>query len=158
MQFSRCVDVAWQLPAGFKPPGELRKVTSGGCGWDLNRLAEIDQGRVKMLRAAFPDRSKPYDAVWHNKLAFYEVPNGDYFAIDLATADRAPVVYLSHDDGSGHGYELGVDFVDFIERHSRLGNPGPEDWKWLPFATSPQALLDPDGQAGKVWRGWFGLA
>jgi hypothetical protein len=155
--FSARVDVAWQLPKGLRPPEEFRGTIAGDCGWDLSRLTKTDQGRVEMMQAAFSDPSNRYDAVWHNKLAFHEVPNGDYFAFDLSVPDRAPVVYLSHDDGNGHGYELGADFIDFVDRYSRLGAPGSEDWRWLPFTSGPKSLLDPDGEAAKRWREWFGL-
>ncbi|MHC4402971.1 MAG: SUMF1/EgtB/PvdO family nonheme iron enzyme [Planctomycetota bacterium] len=156
LKFSKCVDVAWQLSGEVEPPDPFRLVSSGGCGWDLSRLAEIDGRRREMIAAAFDDPSDPYHAVWHQKLAFHEVPNGDYLALDLASEGSA-VVYLSHDDGSGHGYELGADFIDFVDRHSRLGVPGPEDWQWLPFTSDRTSLLDPDGERAAQWRKWFGM-
>ena len=44
MQFSRCVDVAWQLPAGFKPPGELRRRPIVACPADIDLDHEAADG------------------------------------------------------------------------------------------------------------------
>lgn len=49
-----------------------------------------------------------YDKVWYRKLPFLEVGKGDFVAIDIGSDDAEPVVYLSHDDGEGHGYILGT--------------------------------------------------
>ena len=86
-----------------------------------------------------------------------EVPNGDMIAIDRRSPDDESVIYLSHDDGQGHGFVLGRDFADFIDRWTMLGCPGPEDWEWLQFCSSSMSGLEPDGEAGSAWREWFGL-
>ncbi len=80
--------------------------------------------RCKMRQCA---ALMPYNVVWHGKLAFHDVPSGDQLAFDLNEPSN-PVVYLSHDDGEGHGYRLGNDFIDFVERWSMVGCTGPEDW------------------------------
>jgi hypothetical protein len=71
--------------------------------------------------------------------------------------DDENVIYLSHDDGQGHGFVLGHDFVDFVDRWSRLGCPGPEDREWLQFCRSPKGGLEPDGDTGRAWHETFGL-
>ena len=41
----------------------------------------------------------------NTKLGFMNVPNGDAIAFDMKESEINPsVVYLSHDDGEGHGY------------------------------------------------------
>lgn len=40
--------------------------------------------------------------------------NGDYLAFDLNHSNDAPIVYLSHDDGDGHGYKIANNFIEFI--------------------------------------------
>ena len=43
-------------------------------------------------------------------MGFMNVPNGDVIAFDMKESEINPsVVYLSHDDGEGHGYILGKD-------------------------------------------------
>jgi hypothetical protein len=106
-----------------------------------------------MGRAGLPDPDDPYDRVWHGKYPLLRVPNGDLVAVD---AD-GQVVYLSHDDGEGHGYVLGQDVFDFLERWTALGCPGPEDWQWLPFTSGSDQGLDPEGENGRSWRAWFGI-
>ena len=99
-----------------------------------------------------PDDS--YDVVWHNRFPIIDIINGDMIAIDLASPEGA-IVYLSHDDGEGHGYILGTNFEDFIERHSLIGYPGYEEWLLTPFA--PEKILDPQCENAIAWRKWFGL-
>lgn len=155
-QFSAEVNFRWFLPQ-IKLPEPLREIFSGECYWSLPRLAEIEAGRKEWVKACFPDPDDEYERVWHNKLAFAEVSNGDMLALDLSLAE-APVVYLSHDGGEGHGYRLGADFADYINRSTLLGCPGAEDWQMLPFLASPIALLDPYGSNAELWRGIFGLS
>ena len=52
----------------------------------------------------------------NTKLGFMNVPNGDVIAFDMKESEINPsVVYLSHDDGEGHGYILGKDFNTYLE-------------------------------------------
>lgn len=68
------------------------------------------------------------------------------------------VVYLCHEPDESNGYVLGKDFIDFIDRWSRLGCPGPHDWAWRPFTAGREGLIDPDCQNAKIWREWLGLS
>ena len=129
----------------------------GYCEWDLGDLKRVRTEWLKWIDVVFPDPTETYDAVWHDKFPVMEVPNGDMIAIDQRSHDDESVVYLSHDDGQGHGFVLGGDFVDFIDRWSKLGCPGPEDWEWLRFCGSPKSGLEPEGDSGRAWREWFGL-
>ena len=53
----------------------------------------------------------------NTKLGFMNVPNGDAIAFDMKESEINPsVVYLSHDDGEGHGYILGKDFNTYLEQ------------------------------------------
>lgn len=50
-------------------------------------------------------------------MGFMNVPNGDVIAFDMKESEINPsVVYLSHDDGEGHGYILGKDFNTYLEQ------------------------------------------
>lgn len=68
-------------------------------------------------------------------MGFMNVPNGDVIAFDMKESEINPsVVYLSHDDGEGHGYILGKDFNTYLEQLLLVGACGNEDWQMLPFA------------------------
>ena len=155
--FSRKVVLYWHLPEEAEQPAEFEEICSGEIGWDLATLPETDGSRREWIDACFPNSDDPYDAIWHGKLAFFSITNGDMLAIDEAR-DGHPVIYLSHDGGDGHGQMLGKNFADFVTRYSQLGCPGAEDWQWLPFhAREEGALLEPDSPTAKSWRKWFGL-
>ncbi|MNN71967.1 hypothetical protein D3C81_1879570 [compost metagenome] len=85
--------------------------------------------------------------MWHNKLAFLEVGNGDYFAFDLNEEGTYPIVYLSHDDGEGHGYIIAKNFIELIDNWSRICFVGSEDWQWLPFVQSSESGILPDSDS-----------
>ncbi|WP_400164580.1 SMI1/KNR4 family protein [Brevibacillus sp. TJ4] len=139
-------------------PGAWNEAQWGNCSWDLDRLVELNRDKDSWIEQVFPNPEDPYDKVWHNKLAFHDVGNGDYLAFDLAHGPDCPVVYLSHDDGEGHGAILGNDFVDFMDRWTRIGCPGTEDWKMLPFVSSASSGIDPDCENAVKWREWLQLS
>jgi len=150
------VEVHWKLTLEAERTQELRKVRRGNCSWSLPGMVEIARNYQLGLET-FPDINDPYDVVWHDKLAFANVPNGDQLAFDLKFMPDPPVVYLSHDDGEAHGYVLGSNFVDFMERWSLLGCPGNEDWQMMPFLPDATSGLDAYGENARKWREWFGL-
>lgn len=154
--FSASIEYNWHLPDEVKPPAPFN-IFGCACYWDLSLLIQLEESRKLWVTECFPDIKDAYDAVWHNKLAFMEVGNGDLLALDTAREDGSPVIYLSHDDGEGHGYRLGNDFEDFINRWSMLGCPGPEDWQMWPFFDSSQSGLQPMSKHADQWRQWFGL-
>lgn len=155
-EFSADVELRWFLPDGFPLPQPLREIFSGECWWRLSLLVDMEAGRKGWVDSCFPNPDDAYDRVWHGKLGFLEVGNGDLLSLDVA-ASPASVVYLSHDDGEGHGYHLGSDFIDFIDRWSLLGCPGGEDWQMLPFISGPTSGLNPDGPNAVLWRETLGV-
>lgn len=119
-------------------------------------LVALEQERQGWVRNCFPDPNDSYDRIWHNKLAFQDVGNGDMLALDLRVVD-SPVVYLSHEGDDFHGTILAHNFLDFVDRWSLLGFVGAEDWQLEKFVNSPSDGLDPNGDNAKMWREWFGL-
>lgn len=108
-----------------------------------------------METAADPDND--YDRVWHNKLGFMTVANGDIIAFDLDDpGDDKKVVYLSHDDGEGHGHTLGDSFLAYFSNLLLIGGCGNEDWQMIPFL-GPSGL-DPDCGNAKTYRELIKLA
>lgn len=150
------LEFRWFLPDKMVLPETLQSIFSGECSWSLSRLVELERSRQAWVESCFPNANDEYDRVWHHKLAFQEVSNGDLLALDLSSPS-APVIYLSHEDGPGHGYKLGADFADFIDRWTQLGCPGAEGWQMMPFIKSPDSLLDPGCENGRLWRGILGL-
>jgi hypothetical protein len=157
LQCASGIDFLWQLPLDFRFPEPFRGIFSGGFAVSLAQLSSHELARREWVKECFPDPGSAYDAVWHDKLAVIEVRNGDYIGIDLADAHHGEVVYLSHDDGEGHGYVLGADFTDFLRRWTPLGCPGPEDWQWLPFTSGKTSMLKSDGGLADEWRKTLGL-
>ena len=153
LEDSARVDVRWFLPESIEPP--FRDIFSGELSLDLSRLPHLANAHAGWLRECFGNPGDAYDAVWHNKFAFMEVGNGDFLSISCALPD-GPVIYLSHDDGEGHGRTLAPTFRDFLLRYSALGCVGSEDWQWLHFC-GPSGELDPSCPNAVRWREWFGL-
>ena len=148
IQVSRRIVFDWSLPDGFSLPQNLRSIFAGGLHYDIREVPEHEIRREGWQHDVFPDPSNPYDLIWHDKIAFHHVPNGDYLALDPS----GRVIYLSHDDGQGHGYFMAHSFDSLILNWTRLGCPGPEDWQWLPFATSRESGINPNCQAAEDWR------
>jgi hypothetical protein len=157
LEYSSAVQVEWQFPGDYEVPAPFHDIFAGECSWDLQKLPKLWQTYQTWVAESFSNCDDPYDMVWHSKLAFAVVGNGDMLAIELGLGDQQPVVYLSHDDGEGHGYWLGADFCDFIDRFTQLGCPGYEDWQWLPFVAGRHSFLDPRGANALAWCKWFGI-
>ena len=156
-EFSGNFSFRWFLPDDLEPPYEFREIFSGTPNWSLERLAEFEEDRKNWIDNVFPNPEDIYDVVWHNKFAFCEVGNGDYFAFDMKDSEDAPIVYLSHDDGQGHGYKIANNFIEFIENWSRLSFVGCEDSQRIPFTTRSTSGINPDGEAANRFRDWLGL-
>ncbi len=135
------VEFRWFAPKDTRFPEPFHQNFSGDMHWSLPLLVQYAQDKQQWIETVFKNPDDPYDRVWHNKLAYHEVGNGDYLAIDLGLGSPGSVVYLSHDDGQGHGHILVASFADLLERWAPLGCPGAENWQWLPFTN---ALTGPD--------------
>lgn len=157
MNVSGTATISWQLPEGKGPPKPVHEIFSGECSWNLEALPDL-YGRYRAWRDdSENDPTDEYSVVWHGKLPFMAVPNGDYLAIDIASPEEQAVVYVSHDDGRGHGYRLGATFADFLDRSTALACVGSEDWQWLPFTAGSNSFLLPDCENARRWREWVGL-
>jgi hypothetical protein len=157
-EFSGNFSLRWFLPDNMVQPNEFSEIFSGCPHWSLEFLPQFEEDRKGWIENVFPNPEDEYDFVWHNKLAFCDVGNGDYLAFDMSNTEDAPVVYLSHDDGLGHGIKIANNFSEFIENWSRIAFVGCEDWQWLPFITSRDSGIAPDGDVAKQFRNWLGLA
>ncbi len=157
LTYASSMEFSWQLPRTLIRPEGICRTEWGQCEWSLDLLANTQHNAEGWRREVFPSPDDPYDAVWHGKLAFHEVSNGDFIAIDVHPDRPDAVIYLSHDGSDFHGAVLGHDFQDFLDRWSRVAFAGPEDWEWEPFYNSESKTIDPDGKAAKAFRALLGL-
>jgi len=153
---SHC-EFRWFLPDEFLLPEPLTQIFCGDLHWGLDFILQLNDSKDSWVRDVFPDINNEYDKIWHNKFAFYEVGNGDYISIDLATDNYGKVIYLSHDDGEGHGYVMANSFYELLENWTKLGCVGGEDWQWLPFCESKTSGIDPNCDNARLWYKTIGL-
>ncbi len=156
INFSARVELRWSLPDDLYPPDPFSGIFRGELNWDLAWLIDLEKNRQGWIKHVFPNVDDPYDRVWHDKLAFESIANGDMLALDLKV-DGSPVVYLDHGGCDFHGTVLGHNFIDFIDRWSMLGFPGPECMQFQKFVNSRTNGIEPNGENAVKWKKWFGL-
>ncbi len=151
------VEFCWFAPDKLEFPEPFASNFSGNLHWSLQQILQFESNKASWIEECFSNQDDPYDAVWWNKLAFYEVGNGDVLAIDLKSESYEQIVYLSHDGSEEHGYVLAQNFEDLLVRWAPLGCVGGEDWQWLPFTNNRTSLLDPDCENAHKWRSLIGI-
>lgn len=135
---------------------QLRKALSGArLVLSLDEIAQAEALRRDLAENIFT-RGDAYDEVWQDKLAFMRAAGDDLLAIDPQDGAGA-VVYLSANEGPGHGVRLADDFADFLDRYLVIGAVGPEDRQWLPFCGEDGAGLQPDSENAYLFREAIGL-
>lgn len=158
LQFSKAVSFCASLPDEFELPHELREIFSAQFTFSLDEMMNAETSRKNWAEECFSNPDDPYDKVWHNKLGFMTVDNGDVIAFDLEDENTdKKVVYLSHDDGPGHGYVLGSNFLEYFNNLLLIGGCGSEDWQMEPFMEDTQSGLKPDCENARLYRKLIGL-
>ena len=152
---SRRVAVGWFLPKNVTPPQPCSEIFASTTVVDLAELVPLQARHHRWVEACFQNPADPYDTVWHHKLPILHVANGDLIAIEIGK-ETERVCYLSHDGSEMNGFVLGESFDDYLDRFSKIGFVGPEDWQWRAFVGEGQRI-DPHGAPAQVWREWFGL-
>lgn len=143
----------WYFPDDFSLDDKFQDIFGGRGVLALSELVECENMRQELVQDVFNDSADSYDQIWHNKLAFFNVGNGDLFAFDLNKNEvDPPVVYLSHDDGEMHGFILGNNFIDFMNKWSKIGFVGGESWSLLPFVDSQNSGINLEGENVKEWQ------
>ena len=155
LKYSSCFEYDWNIYKGVSEkqielPDNLKGIFAGDLHWELNVLVKFQEDNKDWIEECFPDYNDEYDRVWHNKMLFYEVGNGDYLAIELEKENYRKIAYLSHDDGDGHGYYLANNFKELVSNWSKVGCVGGEDWQWLTFYRSGVGI-DPSCENAKLW-------
>lgn len=132
---------------------ELEEIFSAEIHFSLEEILEAEVGRKEWIKTVFDNEEDEYDMEWYHKLGFMEVGNGDIIAFDLLDEkEDKRVVYLSHEDGPGHGCILGETFGDFMENFILIGGCGPEDSQLLIFVDDDKGGINPECNNAKIYR------
>ena len=137
-------------------PDKLAEIFRGKLLFGLDLLLDYEGDRQDWEGEVYPNSDKEYDRVWHNKMSFFQVGNGDYIAIELEPENYGKVVYLSHDGSENHGLYIADDFKEFLMNYAAVGCTGGEDWQWEPFYTKDKGI-DPTSKNAKTWYKVLGI-
>ena len=137
-------------------PDKLAEIFRGKLLFGLDLLLDYEEDRQDWEGEAYPNSDKEYDRVWHNKMSFFQVGNGDYIAIELEPENYGKVVYLSHDGSENHGIYIANNFKEFLMNYAAVGCTGGEDWQWEPFYTKDKGI-DPTSKNTKTWYKVLGI-
>ena len=131
-------------------PDKLVEIFRGQLLFGLDLLLDYEGDRQDWEGEVYPNSDKEYDRVWHNKMSFQQVGNGDYIAIELEPENYGKVVYLSHDGSENHGLYIANNFKEFLMNYAAVGCTGGEDWQWEPFYTAGKGI-DPSSENALAW-------
>ena len=129
---------------------KLAEIFRGKLLFGLDLLLDYEEDRQDWEGEVYPNSDKEYDRVWHNKMSFQQVGNGDYIAIELEPENYGKVVYLSHDGSENHGLYIANNFKEFLMNYAAVGCTGGEDWQWEPFYTAGKGI-DPSSENALAW-------
>jgi hypothetical protein len=141
------LEFTWFAPSDLTFPEPFDEIFAGNLHWSLDALPTLMDAARGWIKHAFPDPSDPYHRVWHDKVPFMDVGNGDLVALD----QHGRAVYLSHDGGEGHGHVMADSFEDLLARWIPLACPGAEDVQWWPFRAESDGRIDPTSATAREW-------
>lgn len=151
LEFSSHLYIFSNLPDELELPEGLEEVFSASFLLSLDEVVNAETSRKDWAKTCFSDVNNEYDRIWHGKLGIMTVANGDIIALDMEK-ENPSVVYLSHDDGEGHGAVLGTDFFSYLNAIAEVGFCGNEDWQMLPFMEDMTSGINPDCENAKNYR------
>lgn len=132
-------------------PSQLKSIMGGILYLDLNEIPTINQYKNDLIDMCFTELDKELINDLRNTLAFSTVPNGDYIAIKLR--EKYPsVIYISHELDEMNGCVLAHNFIDFMDKLSKLCFIGPEDFQLKNFITDLDKGLDPLNENSILFR------
>lgn len=144
LDYSKALHFYADLPDEFGLPDELNGIFSAYIMLSLDEVVNAEASRRSWVKECFNNIDDEYDRIWHNKFGIMTVPNGDIIALDVEKNPvNPPVIYLSHDDGEGHGAILGESFYKYLESIAEIGFCGNEDWQVLPFIENMESGINP---------------
>ena len=131
-------------------PDKLAEIFRGKLLFGLDLLLDYEEDRQDWEGEVYPNSDKEYDRVWHNKMSFQQVGNGDYIAIELEPENYGKVVYLSHDGSENHGLYIANNFKEFLMNYAAVGCTGSDDYQWEPFYSKGKGI-DPTSENAQAW-------
>ena len=137
-------------------PEELAEIFCGELLFGLDLLLGYEESRKSWVEDVYPDYNNKYDRVWHNKMSFQQVGNGDYIAIELEPENYGKVVYLSHDGSENHGLYIADNFKEFLMNYAAVGCTGGDDWQWESFYSKSKGI-DPTSENAPAWHKVLGI-
>ena len=137
-------------------PDKLAEIFCGKLLFGLDLLLDYEEDRQDWEGEVYPNSDKEYDRVWHNKMSFFRVGNGDYIAIELEPENYGKVLYISHDGSENHGLYIADNFKEFLMNYAAVGCTGGDDWQWEPFYTKGKGI-DPTSKNAKTWYKVLGI-
>ena len=137
-------------------PDKLAEIFRGKLLFGLDLLLDYEEDRQDWEGEVYPNSDKEYDRVWHNKMSFFQVGNGDYIAIELEPENYGKVVYLSHDGSENHGLYIADNFKEFLMNYAAVGCTGGDDWQWELFYTKGKGI-DPTSKNAQAWYKVLGI-
>ena len=137
-------------------PDKLAEIFRGKLLFGLDLLLDYEEDRQDWEGEVYPNSDKEYDRVWHNKMSFFRVGNGDYIAIELEPENYGKVVYLSHDGSENHGLYIADNFKEFLMNYAAVGCTGGDDWQWESFYSKSKGI-DPTSKNAKTWYKVLGI-
>jgi len=137
-------------------PDKLAEIFRGKLLFGLDLLLDYEEDRQDWEGEVYPNSDKEYDRVWHNKMSFFQVGNGDYIAIELEPENYGKVVYVSHDGSENHGLYIADNFKEFLINYAAVGCTGGDDYQWEPFYTEGKGI-DPTSENAQAWQKVLGI-
>ncbi len=157
-EYSSGIHFSWQM-RGEKANGEYRGVFCGGGDgylWNFESLEELYKDYISWVENCFPNIEDEYDKIWHNKIPFLHVPNGDFIVFDVVEPmETSPIIYLSHEGDDFHGSCLANSFIEFITKWTNIGCVGTEDWQLEVFYDVDNKTLKGEGLIIDHWKQWL---
>lgn len=158
LNFSAGIDFYWDILKILDEnedflPEEFCEICSGELNFDIDTILDHEENRKGWISEVYPNYEDEYDRIYHNKLAFQKVRNGDLFAIDLEPESYGKIVYLSHDGSENHGRVMANDFKEFLLNYSAIGCAGAEDWYWEIFCDDNG--INGNGEMAKKWQNFI---
>ncbi|MGG5735928.1 MULTISPECIES: SMI1/KNR4 family protein [Bacillus cereus group] len=147
VKFSKQVELRWSFPDELSIPAEFDDIFAGELCWNLDSIEDLTE-----VADSLKDVGDNYGENLRQKLAFYTVPNGDYFALDLnSNNEDAAVVYWDHEEDSVTC--VADNFIEFIEKFTDLHLIGAEIWQWETFIDSKG--INTDSEIAQKWKKLF---
>ena len=158
IKFSKSMDFYARFCDSFKLDGDLSEIFCAEFTVSIDELINAEESRLSWIDGCFSNVKDPFDKVWHNKLGFMTVGNGDVLAFDLNDdKEDKRVVYLSHDGMPQHGYVLGESFGDFFTKYLLIGACGKECWLLDKFMDDGTGGINPNCDNAKKYKEIIGL-